>query len=107
MKGRRQRPRDSARNSREPWGMISIKRGEVFLVNLDPAISAITSNVIRIYSSKVEIPSGTAGLKSRLKIMVNQTRAVDKIRLFKKLGQFPQQIMADVEKALKLHYDPE
>jgi len=114
--------------------MVSIKRGEVFLVNFDPTIGAeakkirpavvvsndinnahspivsispVTSNVTRVYSFEVEIPAGTAGLKARSKVMVNQTRAVDKIRLIKKLGQLPTQIMADVDQALKLHYDLE
>lgn len=114
--------------------MASIRRGEIFLVNFDPtigseakktrpavvvsndinnahspivSISPITSNVTRVYSFEVEVSAGTAGLKARSKIMVNQTRAVDKIRLIKKLGQLPAQIMADVDQALKLHYDLE
>jgi len=114
--------------------MASIRRGEIFLVNFDPtigseakktrpavvvsndinnahspivSISPITLNVTRVYSFEVEVSAGTAGLKARSKIMVNQTRAVDKIRLIKKLGQLPTQIMADVDQALKLHYDLE
>lgn len=114
--------------------MASIKQGEVFLVNFDPtmgaeaektrpavvvsndinnahspivSISPITSNVTRIYSFEVEIPAGMAGLRTGSKVMVNQTRAVDNIRLHKKLGQLPAQIMADVNQALKLHYDLE
>jgi mRNA interferase MazF len=114
--------------------MVSIKRGEVFWVNFDPtvgaeakktrpavvvsndinnahspivSISPITSNVSRVYSFEVEIPAGTAGLKTRSKVMVNQTRAVDKIRLIKKLYQLPIQMMADVDQALKMHYDLE
>jgi mRNA-degrading endonuclease toxin of MazEF toxin-antitoxin module len=55
----------------------------------------------------VDVPAGTAGLKVRSKIMVNQTRAVDKIRLLKKLGQLPAEMMVDVDQALKLHYDLE
>jgi len=39
--------------------------------------------------------------------MVNQTRAVDKIRLIKKLGYLPDEIMVNVNQALKLHYDLE
>ena len=39
------------------------------------------------------------------KVMVNQTRAVDKIRLIKKLGRLPQSIMKEVARALKLHYE--
>ena len=111
--------------------MASIKRGNIFLVTFDPtvgaeakktrpalvvsndlnnahspivSISPITSNVKRVYSFEVEIPSGPGGLIVRSKVMVNQTRAVDKIRLVKKLGDLPEEIMAQVNEALKLHY---
>ncbi len=110
----------------------SIKRGEVFLVNFDPTLGAevkkirpavvvsndinnahspiisiapISSKVTRIYSFEVEITSGSGGLKTRSKIMVNQTRAVDKIRLVKKMGHLPPEIMSQVARALKLHYN--
>ena len=113
---------------------VSIKRGEIFLVNFDPTIGAeakktrpalvvsndinnahspivsispITSNVKRVYSFEVEIPSKTGGVRTRSKVMVNQTRAVDKIRLIKKLGYLPDEIMVNVNQALKLHYDLE
>jgi mRNA interferase MazF len=114
--------------------MVSIRRGEIFLVNFDPtvgaeakkirpalvvsndinnqhspiiSISPITSNVTKVYSFEVEVPSGGGGLKTRSKVMVNQTRAVDKIRLMKKLGPLPEKIMLEVNRALKLHYDLE
>ena len=112
--------------------MASIKRGDVFLVNFDPTIGAeatktrptlvvsndinntlspivsispITSQIKRVYSFEVEVPSRTGGLRTRSKIMINQTRAVDKIRLIKKLGHLPDEIMVNVNHALKLHYD--
>jgi mRNA interferase MazF len=114
--------------------MVSINKGDIFLVNFDPTVGAeakkmrpavvvsndisnahspivsiapITSNVAKVYSFEVEIPSRVGRLKSRSKIMVNQTRAVDKIRLLKRLGHLPEQIMADINQALKLHYDLE
>jgi mRNA interferase MazF len=114
--------------------MASIKRGAVFLVNFDPTLGAearktrpalvvsndinnvhspiisiapITSNVTRVYSFEVEVPSGKGGLQTRSKVMVNQTRAVDKIRLIKKLGNLPEEIMINVNQALKIHYDLE
>lgn len=114
--------------------MALIKRGEVFLVNFDPTIGAeakktrpavvvsndinnahspivsiapITSNVTKVYSFEVEIPQGVGGLKTRSKVMVNQTRAVDKIQLIKKLGHLPEQILSDINEALKLNYDLE
>ena len=114
--------------------MASISRGDIFLVNFDPTVGAeakktrpavvvsndinnahspivsiapITSKVTKVYSFEVEIPLGVGGLKTRSKVMANQTRAVDKIRLIKKLGHLPEQIMADVNRTLKLHYDLE
>jgi mRNA interferase MazF len=112
--------------------MASIKRGDVFLVNFDPtvgaearktrpgvvvsndinnahspivSISPITSNVSRVYTFEVEIPAHTGGLDSPSKAMVNRTRAVDKLRLIKKLGRLPQSIMKEVDRALKLHHE--
>ncbi|MFH1351721.1 MAG: type II toxin-antitoxin system PemK/MazF family toxin [Pseudomonadota bacterium] len=112
--------------------MASIKRGDVFLVNFDPtvgaeakktrpavvvsndinnahspivSISPITSNVARVYSFEVEIPAHIGGLKKLSKIMVNQTRAVDRARLMKRLGHLPAEIMKAVDQSLKLHYD--
>ena len=112
--------------------MASIERGDVFLVNFDPTVGAeakktrpavvvsnninnahspivsiapITSNVIKIYSFEVELPSGAGGLRTRSKIMVNQTRAVDKIRLIKKLGHLSEHLLAEIDRALRLHYE--
>ena len=114
--------------------MASIKRGEVFLVNFEPtlgaeakknrpavvvsndinnahsplvSISPITSNVTKVYSFEVEILPREGGLRTRSKVMVNQTRTVDKIRLMKRLGQLSETSMNIVNEALKLHYDLE
>ena len=111
--------------------MASIKRQDVFLVNFDPtvgaeakktrpalvvsnninnshspivSISPITSNVTRVYSFEVEVSAGIGGLKARSKVMVNQTRAVDKVRLIKRLGNLPDKIMEEIDNALKLHF---
>jgi mRNA interferase MazF len=111
---------------------VSIKRGDVFWVNFDPTVGAeaqkirpalvvsndinnthspivsiapITSNVTKIYSFEVEVPARTGGLKTRSKVMVNQSRAVDKLRLIKRLGHLPAEFMEQTDRALKLHYD--
>lgn len=112
--------------------MGSIKQGDVFWVNFDPttgaeakkirpgvvvsnninnenspiiSIAPITSNVTRVYSFEVELPPGTASLSSRSKVMINQTRAIDKVRLGQRLGCLPATMMEEVKEALKLHYD--
>jgi len=111
--------------------MASIKRQDVFLVNFDPtvgaeakktrpalvvsnninnahspivSISPITSNVTRVYSFEVEVSAGIGGLRARSKVMVNQTRAVDRVRLIKRLGNLPDKIMEEIDNALKLHF---
>ncbi len=112
--------------------MVLIRRGDIFLVNFDPtvgaetkktrpalivsndvnnanspiiSISPITSNVTKVYSFEVEIPSGVGGLRARSKVMINQTRAVDKARLIRKLGHIPDPTQKEVDQALKLHSD--
>jgi len=112
--------------------MASVNRGDVFLVNFDPSIGAearktrpavvvsndinnvhspivsiapITSNVTRVYSFEVEIPPGEGGLHTLSKVMVNQTRAIDKSRLIRRLGRFPEEIVVRINQALKLHFD--
>jgi len=114
--------------------MASIRRGDIFLVNFDPTLGAeirktrpalvvsndinnehspivsiapVTSNVTKVYSFEVEIPAGKGGLKTRSKVMIHQTRAVDQLRLIKRLGHLPEQIMKEINRALKLHYDLE
>ena len=109
----------------------SIKRGDIFLVNFDPTVGAevrktrpavvvsndvnnlhspiisiapVTSNITRVYSFEVEIPARTAGLSKRSKVMVNQTRAVDKLRLLDKKGSLPGDILAQIDSSLRLHY---
>ncbi len=112
--------------------MDLIKKGDIFLVNFDPtlgaeakktrpavivsnninninspivSISPITSNVKRVYSFEVLISRNTGGLSKKSKVMVNQTRAVDKIRLIKNLGTLPDSIIKEINEALLLHYE--
>jgi len=112
--------------------MDSIRKGDIFQVNFDPtvgsevqktrpgvivsnninnahspivSISPITSNIKKVYSFEVLIPMDATGLTKPSKIMVNQTRAVDKIRLIQRLGILSDEIINQLDHALKLHYD--
>jgi len=58
-----------------------------------------------VYSFEVELPAGTLNLTSRSKIMVNQTRAVDKVRLVQFIDSLPAALMEKVKAALNLHYN--
>jgi mRNA interferase MazF len=111
---------------------MAYKKGDVYLVNFDPtvgsevkkirpavivsndvnnanspilSITPITSNVSRVFSFEVELPSGSSGLTKKSKAMINQTRAVDKARLIEHIGKLDRQVLDRIDKALKLHYD--
>lgn len=101
------------------------KRGEIYWGNLDPAIGVevqktrpcliisndignevsniisiapITKNAERVYSYEVEIElHGKPG-----KVMLNQSRAIDKSRLGRKLGELDFHTMKCVDDAIKI-----
>ncbi len=100
-------------------------RGEIYWVNLDPAVGSetkktrpalilsndignelseivivapITSKIKNVYLFEVKIV-----LKGRPgKIMLNQCRAVDKLRLKEKIGEIPPEVMKEVDEAIKI-----
>ncbi|MGZ3579078.1 MAG: type II toxin-antitoxin system PemK/MazF family toxin [Syntrophales bacterium] len=111
---------------------MAYEKGDVYRVNFDPAagsevkkirpavivsndvnnanspilsIAPITSNVSRVFSFEVELPSDSSGLAKKSKAMVNQTRAVDKARLIEHIGKLDRQVLDRIDRALKLHYD--
>ncbi|MCY7359826.1 MAG: type II toxin-antitoxin system PemK/MazF family toxin [Rudanella sp.] len=111
---------------------MSIKRGEIWLANLDPTIGGeiqktrpvvivsnnsnnnsnsvvtvvpITSNATRVFSFEVFLSKGTAGLPKDSKARTDQIRTLDKSRLVKLYGQLSASLMNDLDKALKLHLD--
>ena len=107
-----------------------IKRGEIWLANLDPTIGGeisktrpvliisnntnnthnnvvtalpITSNTNRIYSFEVLIPKGVANLPKDSKAKADQVRTIDKTRLVTLIGALPDNYLSQVDEALKLH----
>lgn len=110
--------------------MTSIQRGDIWLVNLDPALGAeikktrpamIISNDIanhnantvtvlpitdrgdRAYPFETEIPAKFGGLNKPSKIKCAQIRAIDKVRLVRFLGVLPDTVIHAAERALLLH----
>ena len=109
---------------------MEIKRGDIWLVNLDPTvvheikksrpaviiqndignkyspitiIAPITSqNTETIYPTEVFIMSGQSGLEKDSKILLNQIRAVDQIRLIKKLGMINELTIERLNEAIKI-----
>ena len=106
------------------------KRGEIYLVTLDPTVGAeisktrpalvisndinnqfsdtitvipITSYVEKIYPFEVLLSPGESGLSKNSKAKCNQIRTIDKKRLIKSLGKINQEIIEAVEEATKIH----
>ncbi len=109
---------------------MSIRRGEVLLIGLDPALGSeikktrpaiVISNdlnnmnsslisVVPLTSKKLEkiypfevLISNVVGLEKKSKALADQIRTVDKRRVRKTLGSISPSQMRDLERALKLH----
>ncbi len=110
--------------------MIKIKRGEIWLVNLDPTvgyeikksrpsiiiqndvgneyspitiIAPVTSkNLENIYPIEVLLLRKNSGLEKNSKILLNQIRAIDKKRLIKRIGKIDNETLSKLDEALKI-----
>ena len=109
---------------------MSIKRGDVFYVDLDPTkgseqagirpvlviqndvgneyaptviIAPFTTRLFsKRYPTNVPAPKGTAGLKEDSTVLLSQIRTLDKSRLERKTGHLVPSIMTEVDKAIKV-----
>lgn len=109
---------------------MAIKRGKIYLANLDPVIGAemnnvrpvvvisnninnrfsktitilpITSNTSKIYPFEIFLVKGVANLPKDSKVRTDQIRTIDKSRLIKELGQLHKEHLANIEKGLCIH----
>ncbi len=110
---------------------MNIKRGEIYLVALDPVVGReisktrpvvvvsnnknnmfsgtvtilpITSaNIDKIYPFEVFLPRGMGNLPKDSKVKADQIRTVDKARIVKKLGGLGQKEIREIETAIKIH----
>lgn len=109
---------------------MTIKRGNIYLANLDPTIGneisktrpvvvlsndinnehsntvtvlPVTSNVTKIYPFEVFIKMGTGNLPKDSKIKADQIRTIDKLRLVKEIGSLSDTIMKQIEEAMRIH----
>lgn len=109
---------------------MEIKRGDVFLANLDPAVgseqgktrpvliiqndilnqnapttivAAITSKIFtKEYPMNVQLSQGDAKLDKNSTVLLNQIRTIDKSRLMRKIGLLDEMLMKKVDLALKM-----
>ncbi len=65
----------------------------------------VTSSVGKVYPFEVFIKKGIANMSSNSKVKANQIRTVDKERLKERIGIIPEEILGDIEKAVKIHLE--
>tara|TARA_Y100000310_G_scaffold203871_1_gene204124 strand:- start:3104 stop:3460 length:357 start_codon:yes stop_codon:yes gene_type:complete len=110
--------------------MSNIERGQIWLVNLDPTIGheikkirpcvIVQNNIGNKYSSltiiapitsrdldnlypvNVFLDKNEKGIEMDSKVLLNQIRSVDKIRLIKKLGNVSVDKMLEIDEALRI-----
>jgi mRNA interferase MazF len=107
-----------------------MKRGDIFLANLDPVLGSeisktrpviiisndinnsfsntitvlpITSATGKIYPFEVFLSNKEFGLSKDSKIKTNQIRTIDKQRLYKKITEISNEKIKDIEKAILIH----
>ena len=109
---------------------MSIKRGELYWVNLDPSkgseqkgrrpvlviqndmgnslapttiIAPLTSkSFFKEYPTNVHLPKRTSGLKSDLTVLLSQIRTVDKTRLETRIGALRGHDLEKVNRAIEI-----
>ena len=109
---------------------MSIKRGDLFWVNLNPTRGSeqagrrpviviqndignqmapttivaplTTKSFTKEYPTNVHLPKGTSGLKSNSAILLSQIRTIDQSRLQKKIGSLPEAYLEKVDRAIKI-----
>ncbi|MGD9344698.1 MAG: type II toxin-antitoxin system PemK/MazF family toxin [Candidatus Aminicenantes bacterium] len=108
------------------------KRGDVFLVCLDPTVGSeinktrpalvisndinnqfaetvtvlpMTSSIGKIYPFEAILPPGESGLTKKSKVKCNQIRTIDKKRLVRPLGKVSLEMIREIEDALRIHLD--
>jgi mRNA interferase MazF len=110
--------------------MSAVRRGDIWLVCLDPTVGAeikktrpaliisndianqhsatvtllpVSDRGVKVYPFEVEVSDGTAGLVKASKIKCQQVRTVDKSRLIRFLGAVSDPVLHAAERALCLH----
>ena len=107
-----------------------IRRGDVFLVNLDPIVGSeigktrpaiivqndlanrssptvtvipVSSNTERVFPFQIRIPAGEGGLSRESKALCEQVRTVARERLVQCIGQLSAERLKEIRMALDRH----
>lgn len=109
--------------------MKDVRRGDIWVVNLDPTIgheikksrpcviiqndfgnkyspitiiAPITSQKIEVIRSFEVLLDNVKSLDKNSKVLLNQIRSVDKMRLINKLGKVDENVLLKVDEAIKI-----
>lgn len=63
----------------------------------------VTSNITRVYPFQVFLPARQTGLPCDSKAQAEQLRSVDVERVGERLGQLPAALIAELDRALRVH----
>jgi len=63
----------------------------------------VTSNISRVYPFQVLLPANVTGLAHDAKAQAEQVRSISVERLGSTIGEVPQDLMAELDEALRLH----
>src|ERR1700677_3349246 len=66
-------------------------------------IVPVTSNTSRVYPFQVLLPANLTGLEQDSKAQAEQVRSISVERLGFSIGEVPQDLMAELDEALRLH----
>jgi len=107
-----------------------MNRGDVYLVDFEPSVGAeirkkrpamiiscneankhlrtvmvipFSSKTEKVYPFEVLVSKEQSGLNIDSKLKIPQMRAVDKARMSKYIGTLNDELLSDIEKAIKLH----
>jgi len=107
-----------------------MNRGDVYLIDFEPSVGAeirkkrpamiiscneankhlrtvmvipFSSKTEKVYPFEVLVSKEQSGLNIDSKLKIPQMRAVDKARMSKYIGTLNDELLSDIEKAIKLH----
>ncbi len=63
----------------------------------------VTSNISNVYPFQVLLPASVTGLEHDCKAQAEQVRSISVERLGHAIGEVPQNLMAELDEALRLH----
>jgi mRNA interferase MazF len=98
--------RGSEANKRRPSLIVSNDRANAAAERLGRGVVTvvpITSNIARVFPFQVMLPAAASGLRVDSKAQAEQMRSIAVERLGPALGQIPASLMAELDRALRLH----